>query len=121
MLESNNIKEFISLLKDKTVQMALAAMAISIFSFMGGRVTAPNCDVDTVCFDVTKDRDSLSDQLSKARKECREKKEKALSNLRLELNAECASKISEASEGSDFDPDVHCAICIARGECETND
>ena len=121
MLEPNNIKEILSLLKDKTVQAALAATSIAIFSFMGGRVSVPNCDIAGVCQDVTRDRDSLSLQLTKARKECRENKDKALSDLRLELNADCAHKISEASQGSEFDPDVHCAICIARGECKEND
>lgn len=121
MLESNNIKEFLSLVKDKTVQAALAAMAIAIFSFMGGRVSVPDCDKNTICKDIAKDRDSLSGQLSEARKICRKKKDDALTSLRLELNAICAEKISEAAIGSDFDPNVHCAICTARGECESND
>jgi len=121
MLEPNNIKEFLSLLKDKTVQTALTAIVIAIFSFVGGRVTVPNCDIDGVCKDLTKDKQTLSSQLVKSRKECREKKDKALADLRLELNAECAEKISDASAGSDFDSDVHCAICIARGECKQND
>ncbi len=121
MLESNSIKEFLSLIKDKTVQAALAAIAIAIFSFMGGRISVPNCDKDTICKDIENDRDNLSRQLAEARKNCLKKKEDALTSLRLELNAVCAEKISEAASGSDFDPNVHCAICIARGECETND
>ena len=121
MLDPNKIKEFLSLVKDKTVQTALVAMTIAIFSFVGGRISVPNCDIDGVCQDLTKDKKTLSDQLNKARKECREKKDTALADLRLELNAECAVKISDASVGSDFDPDVHCAICIARGECKEND
>ena len=121
MLEPNNIKEILSFLKDKTVQTALAALAIAIFSFVGGRVSVPNCDKDNICKDISRDRDSLSEQLAEARKNCRKKKDEALSNLRLELNADCAVKISSASAGSDFDPDVHCAICVARGECKSND
>ena len=121
MLEPNNIKEFLSFLKDKTVQTALAAMAIAIFSFVGGRVSVPNCDIDGVCEDLSNDKKTLSRQLDRARKECREKKDEALAGLRIELNAECAEKISDASVGSDFDPDIHCAICIARGECKQND
>jgi hypothetical protein len=121
MLDPNKIKEFLSLLKDKTVQTALVAMAIAIFSFMGGRVSVPNCDIDGVCQDLTKDKKKLSKQLTEARQECRKKKDKALADLRVELNAICAGKISDASEGSEFDPDVHCAICIARGECKEND
>ena len=96
-------------------------MAIAIFSFMGGRVTAPNCDKSNICRDISRDRDNLSKQLAEARKKCLKNKEEALTSLRLELNAVCAEKISEAASGSDFDPDIHCAICIARGECETND
>ena len=121
MLEPNNIKEILSFLKDKTVQTALAALAIAIFSFAGGRVSVPNCDKENICKDVSRDRDALSLQLAAARKSCRKKKDEALSNLRIELNADCAAKISDASAGSDFDPDVHCAICVARGECKTND
>ena len=121
MLDPNKLKEFLSLIKDKTVQTALVAMAIAIFSFMGGRISVPNCDIDGVCQDLTNDKKTLSAQVSRARKECREKKDEALAGLRVELNAECAAKISDASIGSDFDPDIHCAICIARGECKQND
>ena len=121
MLESNNIKEFLTLIKDKTVQAALAAIAIAIFSFVGGRISVPNCDKDNICKDIAKDRDSLSAQLVESRKKCLKNKEDALTSLRLELNALCAEKISEAALGSDFDPNVHCAICVARGECESND
>ena len=121
MLEPNNIKQILSFIKDKTVQTALAAMAIAIFSFMGGRVSAPNCDKSTICKDISRDRDNLSEQLAKSRKKCLKKKEEALTSLRLELNAICAENISEAASGSDFDPNIHCAICIARGECENND
>ena len=121
MLEPNSLKELLSLLKDKTIQAALGAIAIAIFSFVGGRVTASGCDKINICKDITRDRDNLSNQLSKARKKCIKNKEEALTSLRLELNALCAEKISEAASGSDFDPNIHCAICVARGECKTND
>lgn len=121
MLDLKNVKEFLSLLKDKTIQAALAALAISIFSFMGGRITASNCDKDTICKDIENDRDTVTEQLADSRTDCRKKKDNALVSLRLELNASCALKISDASEGSDFDPETHCAICVARGECKEND
>ena len=63
MLDLKNVKEFLSLLRDKTIQTALAALAISIFSFVGGRITASNCDKDTICKDIENDRDTVTEQL----------------------------------------------------------
>ena len=121
MLEPTIVKEILSLLKDKTIQKALAVTVVAAISFVGGRFSVPNCNIEGVCQDISDDRDDLSEQLKKARKKCIESKTEALSSLRVELNADCAEKISEAASGSDFDPNVHCAICVARGECATND
>lgn len=118
MLDPKNLKEVLSLLKDKTVQTALAALAVAVFSFMGGRVTAPNCDKNEICKDISKDRDKLTGQLSKQRQKCSEEKTEALKQLRNDLNVECALDVEKALEGSEFDPEVHCAICVARGECK---
>ena len=117
MLDSKNVKEVLSMLKDKTVQTALIALSIAVLSFMGGRVSVPGCDKATICHDISKDRDKLSRQLVEQRQECQDKKEKALSELRVDLDTDCALSISEATEGSDFDPEIHCPICSARGEC----
>jgi len=118
MLDPKNLKEILSLLKDKTVQTALVALSIAVFSFMGGRVTAPNCDKAEICKDISKDRDKLTLQLSKQRQECVKEKTAALKQLRSDLNVECALDVEKALEGSEFDPEVHCAICVARGECK---
>tara|TARA_B100000927_G_C16458556_1_gene466893 strand:+ start:199 stop:564 length:366 start_codon:yes stop_codon:yes gene_type:complete len=121
MLDTKNLKEILSLLKDKTVQTALAALAVAIFSFMGGRVTAPSCEKSVICLDISNDRDELTRQLSKQRQECAEEKTDALKKLRNNLNVECALDVERALEGSSFDPEIHCPICIARGECSQND
>jgi len=120
MLDTTIVKEILSLLKDKTIQKALAVSIVAAISFVGGRYSVPTCDIKGVCQDISDDRDGLSEKLKKARKKCVESKTEALSSLRVELNADCAEKISEAASGSDFDPSVHCAICVARGECSND-
>jgi len=119
----NNIKEILQLLKDKTVRLALLGLILTVFSFVGGRISVniPKCDINSVCGDIIRDRDELSSQLTECMKNARKKREKALEDLRLELNVDCAQRISEAAECGDFDPDIHCPICIARGECKEND
>ena len=121
MLDPKNLKEILSLLKDKTVQTALVALTVAIFSFMGGRVTASNCEKSVICFDVEEDRKELERQLSGQRQECVKERTAALKKLRNNLNVECALDIERALEGSSFDTEIHCPICIARGECRQND
>lgn len=118
MIDLSNAKEFLILLKDKTVQVFIGFLVIGALSFWAGRATAPLCIKSVVCEDISKDRDKLSEQLKTQRTECATERKKALQKLRQDLNAECALDIEEASDGSDFDPDIHCPICKIRGVCK---
>ena len=117
-IDADQILKFI---KDKTVQLVFGGITIFIFSFAGGRLTAPKCDKSIVCHDIIADNAQLSSQLEASREECFEKTSGSLETLKLEFEAICAQRVSEALSDCSFSENIHCPICIARGVCFKND
>tara|TARA_Y200000002_G_scaffold250650_1_gene207688 strand:- start:1353 stop:1703 length:351 start_codon:yes stop_codon:yes gene_type:complete len=115
---SINVKEVLEFVKDKTVQQIFVYVLIGIFGFFAGTKSVKPCIKDVVCEDIMKDNGKLTLQLSKERVRCQEEKTKALQDLRLDLNADCAGRVEKALQDCEFDQELHCGICVARGICQ---
>ena len=115
---SIDIKEVLEFVKDKTVQQIFVYILIGVFGFFAGTNSVEPCVKEVVCEDIQKDNDKLTSQLTKERLRCQEEKLQALQDLRLDLNANCAGRVEKALQDCDFDQELHCGICVARGICQ---
>ena len=115
---SINIKEVLEFVKDKTIQQVFICILIGVFGFFAGVKSVEPCVKEVVCEDIQNDNDILTKQLSKERLRCQEEKMTALQDLRLDLNANCAGRVEKALQDCDFDQELHCGICVARGICQ---
>lgn len=115
---SMNVKEVLEFVKDKTIQQVFICILIGVFGFFAGVKSVEPCVKEVVCKDIQKDNNILTEQLSKERIVCQNEKMEALQDLRLTLNANCAGRVEQALQDCEFDPDLHCAICVARGICQ---
>ena len=115
---SINIKEVLEFVKDKTIQQVFICILIGIFGFFAGVKSVKPCVKEIVCEDIIKDNDVLTKQLADERIRCQDEKMDALKGLRLDLNANCAGRVEKALQDCEFEPELHCAICVARGICQ---
>ena len=115
---SINIKEILEYAKDKTIQQVLVCIVIAVSGFFIGVKSVDPCIKEVVCEDIIKDRDILTKQVADERIKCQDEKLEALKDLRLDLNANCATRVEKALNDCEFSIDLHCPICIARGACQ---
>ena len=115
---SMNVKEVLEFVKDKTIQQVFICILIGVFGFFAGVKSVEPCVKKVVCEDIQNDNDVLTAQLSKERIVCQNEKMEALQDLRLTLNANCAGRVEQALHDCEFDQDLHCGICVARGICK---
>ncbi len=108
----------LKIIKDKTFQKIFAGLILILTSFSVGRLTSPQCNQIEICGDIIRDRDELSGQLKAQYTKCQDEKVKSLEGLKVELDASCADRVDKALGSAEFDEDIHCPICVARGVCK---
>jgi hypothetical protein len=113
-----NAEDILKVIKDKTFQKIAGGVVVVMCAFGAGKLSAPQCNQTVICGDIIRDRDALSAQLKKQYAECQEEKTEALEGLRLELDADCADRVDKALGSAQFDENIHCPICEARGICK---
>jgi hypothetical protein len=118
MTNLNNIKEFVKLANNKTIQIAFGILLFAGLIFAVGRATVDVPVKEVMCKDFINDNKTLSAQITSERIECESSKEGILKNLTQDLNASCADRVSEALESCEFSEELHCSICVARGVCK---
>ena len=118
MLLNIKTESVLKLIKDKTFQKASALIIVIFCSFFAGRASSPECVQEVVCADIIRDKNTISQQLETQYTQCQEEKVKDLKNITQDLNAECAVRVDNALGSAEFDENIHCPICVARGVCK---
>ena len=117
MIFNINPNDILKLIKDKTFQKISIVFVLVLSSFFVGRISVPECRQDIVCKDIISDRDTIARQLEQQYIKCQKEKTEELKGLSVELNADCADRVNKALGSAEFDEDIHCPICVARGVC----
>tara|TARA_B000000557_G_C20803063_1_gene456456 strand:+ start:1716 stop:2075 length:360 start_codon:yes stop_codon:yes gene_type:complete len=110
-------EDFLKIIKDTTFQRIITSIILIVCSFYAGRISIGDCTQDTICSDIINDKKTLSKQISDERIICQDEKMNALEELHFKLNKECALRVEKSLESCDFDENIHCPICVARGVC----
>tara|TARA_B100001094_G_C18167778_1_gene793186 strand:+ start:921 stop:1277 length:357 start_codon:yes stop_codon:yes gene_type:complete len=118
MIFNINPDNILKLIKDKTFQKISIVFVLVLTSFFIGRVTVSECRQDVVCKDIIEDRNIITNQLEQQYVKCQEEKTEELKGLSTELNADCADRVNKALGSAEFDENIHCPICVARGICQ---
>ena len=118
MLLNIKIESILKIIKDKTFQKASALVVVVFCSFIAGRFSSPDCVQEIICADIIRDKNTISQQLENQYTQCQEEKIKELKDITQDLNANCAERVNEALGSAEFDENIHCPICTARGVCK---
>lgn len=118
MLLNIKSESVLKLIKDKTFQKASALIVVICCAFFAGRASSPECVQEIICADIIRDKNTISQQLEKQYTQCQEEKVNELKNITHDLNANCAERVDEALGSAEFDENIHCPICVARGVCK---
>lgn len=118
MLLNIKLESVLSIIKDKTFQKASTLIVVACCAFFAGRSSAPECVQEIVCADIIRDKNTISEQLETQYTQCQEEKVKELKNITQDLNTECAIRVDSALGSAEFDENIHCPICVARGVCK---
>lgn len=110
-------EDILKLIKDKTFQKITGGVIVVLCAFGAGKLSAPQCNQASICGDIIRDRDALSIQLKEQYAACQDEKQVSLQDLRAELDHDCAERVDKALGSAEFDENIHCPICIARGVC----
>lgn len=110
-------EDFLKIIKDATFQRITTAIILIVCSFYAGRISIGDCTQDNICSDIIEDKKGLVKQISEERISCQDEKMNALEELHFKLNKECALRVEKALESCNFDENIHCPICVARGVC----
>ena len=70
------------------------------------------------CTNYIEDINTLEKQVRESNKKCLEKIVKKSNETRKKEKQKCEKKINDLSDSVNFDPNLHCPICNARGFCK---
>ena len=118
MSSLDNLKEISKLAKNQTFQLIFAGILIAIMSFLGGKFSVDVPVKDVLCKDIIADNKKLSTQVSEERVSCELSKESVFKDMKQDFESLCADRVSTAIDSCDFNEDIHCPICVARGVCK---
>ena len=103
---------------NKVVQIIGGILVSIVLGFASGRSSVSVPEKDVICFDYKEDIRKLSGQLDEARAECIVEKRRLANKVRNEMEQICNDRVRDAIDDAEFNSDIHCPICVARGYCQ---
>lgn len=103
---------------NKVVQIVGGILVSMVLGFASGRSSVSVPEKDVICFDYKEDVRRLSSQLDKARGECISEKRRLANSVKNEMEQICNVRVKDAIDDAEFNSDIHCPICVARGYCQ---
>ena len=103
---------------NKVVQIVGGILVSMVLGFASGRSSVSVPEKDVICFDYKEDIRRLSTQLDKARADCISEKRRLANKVRNEMEQICNDRVRDAVDDAEFNSDIHCPICVARGYCQ---
>ena len=103
---------------NKVVQIVGGILVSMVLGFASGRSSVSVPEKDVICFDYKEDARRLSEQLDKARGKCIEEKRRLATSVKNEMEQICNVRVKDAIDDAEFNSDIHCPICVARGYCQ---
>ena len=103
---------------NKVVQIVGGILVSMVLGFASGRSSVSVPEKDVICFDYKEDIKRLSAQLDKARADCISEKRRLANKVRNEMEQICNDRVRDAVDDAEFNSDIHCPICVARGYCQ---
>tara|TARA_Y100000287_G_C13896578_1_gene198592 strand:- start:82 stop:471 length:390 start_codon:yes stop_codon:yes gene_type:complete len=103
---------------NKVVQIVGGILVSMVLGFASGRSSVSVPEKDVICFDYKEDIKRLSAQLDKARADCISEKRRLANKVRNEMEQICNDRVRDAIDDAEFNSDIHCPICVARGYCQ---
>lgn len=103
---------------NKVVQIVGGILVSMVLGFASGRSSVSVPEKDVICFDYKEDIRRLSGQLDKARADCIVEKRRLANKVRNEMEQICNDRVRDAIDDAEFNSDIHCPICVARGYCQ---
>lgn len=103
---------------NKVVQIVGGILVSMVLGFASGRSSVSVPEKDVICFDYKEDVRKISGQLKTARSECIEEKRRLANRVKNEMEQICNVRVKDAIDDAEFNSDIHCPICVARGYCQ---
>ena len=103
---------------NKVVQIVGGILVSMVLGFASGRSSVSVPEKDVICFDYKEDVRKISGQLKTARSECIEEKRRLAISVKNEMEQICNVRVKDAIDDAEFNSDIHCPICVARGYCQ---
>jgi hypothetical protein len=103
---------------NKVVQIIGGILVSMILGFATGRSSVSMPEKDIICYDYREDIQRISQQLDDSRSECIDEKRRLAKKIRSEIEQICNDRVKDAIDDAEFNSDIHCPICVARGYCQ---
>jgi len=103
---------------NKVVQIIGGILVSMILGFASGRSSVSAPEKDVICHDFKEDISRLSSQLDNVRGECIVEKRSLANKVKNEFEQICNDRVRDAIDDAEFNSNIHCPICVARGYCQ---